>query len=748
MLELYNASAVLTLNIARDEAERSGRNAIGTEHILLALIAERGGLTGKAIDASGMKLKAAREAVKAIADYGDEKETEEEVTFTPRATALLESAYNDATRLNHAYVGTEHLLLAILALHEGLAVDALRKLDPDIPAMRSLLLDGLGDPAQPKKTSPNETEPLTWTWKENLARRLAFMGPPLGIMAVFCGTVFAIVMLSSFLPHPEMTKDVSMLALQLMPVGILLTFGCVHANRVQFTNGIDSMGCTFRNNEFVMVDKTVRFFNRKLKRGDIISFHIPPNARQFMGQANYSAFIKRLIGLPGDRIELRRNEGVFVNGALLEEPYLTQPCPADLRVMGDIGGFVGADEVFPYRAPDLWEKAIVVPPGYLFVLGDNRRYSLDSRAFGFVKETLVQGRVLVACWRKFVAPEPVPDNRSDESRALDLDACLARAAAMVRLGRLKEAMSDCDAVIKAEANWWQAFALRGFLLTAEKKREESEHDLRLALQLAQQEKAEGKDIAQIYVTLSANKYMCGNFEECIESCTKAYELDKKCRGCLALKAAALIDLQRADEALPVCQQFLDDQGPEDEILNVRSVAMLATGAEDQARADNEKLLAITKAKDIPAPYGHLNAANLALIDGNLDKARSHWFQALASQVDLLAALEEGVRAPASHYTKVSTQLSDKFGTVFEAPEMDLLLRVQREFEYGLRTTAAQANSGPVATLPSSPVGAAAGNAPPKHLALKIVLIVFFIVIPILISLIGALAYFTLGTFED
>lgn len=99
------------------------------------------------------------------------------------------------------------------------------------------------------------------------------------------------------------------------------------------------------------------------QRGDVVVFRIDPNS---------DLLIKRVIGLPGDRVEIRAGQ-VFINGELLDEPYLTQP------TFGDYG-------------------PIDVPPLHIFVLGDNRGFSNDSRAFGPLALDSVIGRAWFSYW--------------------------------------------------------------------------------------------------------------------------------------------------------------------------------------------------------------------------------------------------------------------------------------------------------------------------------------------------------------
>ena len=99
------------------------------------------------------------------------------------------------------------------------------------------------------------------------------------------------------------------------------------------------------------------------QRGDVVVFRVDPDS---------DLLIKRVIGLPGDRVEIRSGQ-VIINGAPLDEPYITRP------TYGDYG-------------------PVDVPPLHIFVLGDNRGFSNDSRAFGALPLDSIIGRAWVSYW--------------------------------------------------------------------------------------------------------------------------------------------------------------------------------------------------------------------------------------------------------------------------------------------------------------------------------------------------------------
>jgi signal peptidase I len=131
--------------------------------------------------------------------------------------------------------------------------------------------------------------------------------------------------------------------------------------------------------------------SREVKRGDIIAFRYPEDVRQ--------TYVKRVIGVPGDRIRLE-NKQVVRNGQKLEEPYARHSSAID----DYRDNFPTAPEFYTTgRGRDMFARnvehgEVIVPPDMLFVMGDNRDNSLDSRHWGFVPKNYVAGKPLVIYW--------------------------------------------------------------------------------------------------------------------------------------------------------------------------------------------------------------------------------------------------------------------------------------------------------------------------------------------------------------
>ncbi len=122
--EKFSERARRALTRAQEEAQRFGHNYIDTEHILLGLIAEEDSVASKVLANLGVLPNKIRAAVEFVVGRG-ERSAIGEVGLTPRAKRVIELAVDEARRLNHSYIGTEHLLLGLLRDREGAAVGVL-----------------------------------------------------------------------------------------------------------------------------------------------------------------------------------------------------------------------------------------------------------------------------------------------------------------------------------------------------------------------------------------------------------------------------------------------------------------------------------------------------------------------------------------------------------------------------------------------------------------------------------------------
>ena len=163
-----------------------------------------------------------------------------------------------------------------------------------------------------------------------------------------------------------------------------------------------SMFPTLSSGEKVFLSTWDASFNKAPKRGDCITFEAPSveiisNAdiknpvaiyntdKDFFDKVlcyglgiNKSSYIKRVIGLPGDHIQIKQGS-VYINGNKYDEPYVSKALKTDMSLGGEF------DDV-------------VVPDGYVYVLGDNRAASADSRRFGCIPIDKIEGKVWIRWW--------------------------------------------------------------------------------------------------------------------------------------------------------------------------------------------------------------------------------------------------------------------------------------------------------------------------------------------------------------
>jgi ATP-dependent Clp protease ATP-binding subunit ClpC len=116
------------LQIANEEAERLSHNYIGTEHLLLGLVKEENGIAGRVLREMGAKPERVAEMVERMTGTGRRSPSAGKLELTPRTKQVLEFAVEEARKLSHNYIGTEHLLLGLIRHADGVAIDVLRQL--------------------------------------------------------------------------------------------------------------------------------------------------------------------------------------------------------------------------------------------------------------------------------------------------------------------------------------------------------------------------------------------------------------------------------------------------------------------------------------------------------------------------------------------------------------------------------------------------------------------------------------------
>jgi len=125
-MERFTQRARRVLSLAHQEAERMRHNYIGTEHLLLGLIREEGGVAGRVLRELGLDAERVQEIVERLTGTGQYRGGK--LDLSPGTQQVLEYAVEEARRMGHHYIGTEHLLLGLVRYGEGIALDVLRKL--------------------------------------------------------------------------------------------------------------------------------------------------------------------------------------------------------------------------------------------------------------------------------------------------------------------------------------------------------------------------------------------------------------------------------------------------------------------------------------------------------------------------------------------------------------------------------------------------------------------------------------------
>ncbi len=134
--EKFSERARRVLSLAQEEAQRFNHNYIGTEHILLGLVRETEGVAARVLSSLTVDLSKVRSAVEFIIGRG-EKPPQGEIGLTPRAKKVVELAVDEARRMTHTYIGTEHLLIGLMREGEGVAAGVLESLGVTLDKVRS-----------------------------------------------------------------------------------------------------------------------------------------------------------------------------------------------------------------------------------------------------------------------------------------------------------------------------------------------------------------------------------------------------------------------------------------------------------------------------------------------------------------------------------------------------------------------------------------------------------------------------------
>jgi ATP-dependent Clp protease ATP-binding subunit ClpC len=167
MSNRFTERAQRVILIAQEEAKRLNHDYVGTEHILLGLIALGEGVAAQVLANLGVDLRRVRAEIEKIVGTGDNVMLLGEIPFTPRAKKVLELAVEEAQNMGHSHVGTEHLLLGLIREEEGVAAQVLENLGVRLDIVREEVISLLGEgqpgpaPAAPARSSQTKSKTPT-----------------------------------------------------------------------------------------------------------------------------------------------------------------------------------------------------------------------------------------------------------------------------------------------------------------------------------------------------------------------------------------------------------------------------------------------------------------------------------------------------------------------------------------------------------------------------------------------------------
>ena len=147
MFDRFTERARKVIILAKEEAKRFNHDYIGTEHILLGLIKEWESVAAAVLQNLGLSLDTIRLEVEKLVQFGPSTIVSGDIPFTPKAKKVIELAMDEARRLGHNYIGTEHLLLGLIKEGEGVASHVLMNVGLDLNKVRAEVIKLLGSSA-------------------------------------------------------------------------------------------------------------------------------------------------------------------------------------------------------------------------------------------------------------------------------------------------------------------------------------------------------------------------------------------------------------------------------------------------------------------------------------------------------------------------------------------------------------------------------------------------------------------------
>src|SRR5699024_6827872 len=166
----FTERAQKVLALSQKEAALLGHRNIGTEHILLGLLAEGEGIAAKALTELGLTFDIVQKEIESL--MGANGKRVNAIHYTPRAKRVVELSQDEARKLGHTYVGTEHILLGLLREGVGVSTTIMNRLEIDLTRARQQVLQLLGASEQQGGSSRNASAPKGTPTLDSLARDL------------------------------------------------------------------------------------------------------------------------------------------------------------------------------------------------------------------------------------------------------------------------------------------------------------------------------------------------------------------------------------------------------------------------------------------------------------------------------------------------------------------------------------------------------------------------------------------------
>ncbi len=181
MFERFTEQSRRVVVLAQEEARMLGHNHIGSEHLLLGLLHEQGTIAADVLASAGITVEAARSQVEELAGPGDKLRPSGHIPFTQRAKKILELSLREALEQRKTYIGTEHILLALMRDADGTGARVLERLGGSLPALRQQVLEASEEAAAGPATTTVIPAEEMWTadWRhaQGFAREPRFPPP-------------------------------------------------------------------------------------------------------------------------------------------------------------------------------------------------------------------------------------------------------------------------------------------------------------------------------------------------------------------------------------------------------------------------------------------------------------------------------------------------------------------------------------------------------------------------------------------